>query len=125
MTLPLRGGFRLLGMNDTATPLHIDLLYFEGCPSYKRTQADLSEVLAAADLDVTLRLVEVQTPEQADALHFAGSPTVKVNGIDLEGYDGPGVLACRVYQENGGKGCPSKALLERALIAAGNSLEAR
>jgi len=112
-------------MSDTATPLRIDLLYLEGCPSCERTQADLTQVLAAAELDATLRLVEVQTPEQADALYFAGSPTVKVNGIDLEGYEGPGVLACRVYQENGGKGWPSMALLERALTAAKPPLEAR
>lgn len=105
-------------MSDIAIPLHIDLLYFGGCPSYARTQADLAEVLAASELDATVRLVEVQTPEQADALHFAGSPTVKLNGIDLEGYDGPGVLACRVYRENGGRGWPSKALLESALVAA-------
>lgn len=38
--------------------------------------------------------------------------------VDLEGYSGPGVLACRVYRENGGKGWPSKTLLERALVAA-------
>ncbi len=124
LTLPLRGGFRLPGMSDTATSLHIDLLYFEGCPSCERTQADLTEVLAAADLDATVRLVEVQASEQADTLRFAGSPMVKVNGVDLEGYDGPGVLACRVYRENGGKGWPSRALLERALAAAKTSMEA-
>jgi hypothetical protein len=112
-------------MNDIAIPLHIDLLYFRGCPSYARTQADLADVLTASELDATVRLVSVQTLEQADALHFAGSPTVKVNGIDLENYDGPGVLACRVYRENGGKGWPSKALLERALAAAKTPWEAR
>ena len=112
-------------MSDIATPLQIDLLYFDGCPSCERTQADLAEILAASELDATVHLVEVQTLEQADNLHFAGSPTVKVNGTDLEGYDGPGVLACRVYRENGGKGWPSKALLERALAAAKPPLEAR
>lgn len=103
-------------MSDTATTLQIDLLYFGGCPSYEQTQADLSQVLADAGLDATVRLIEVQTPEEADALHFAGSPTVKVNGVDLEGYDGPGVLACRVYRENGGKGWPSHALLRAGLL---------
>ena len=112
-------------MSDIATPLQIDLLYFEGCPSCEQTQADLAQVLAAADLDATVRFVEVQTSEQADTLHFAGSPTVKVNGVDLEGYDGPGVMACRVYQENSGKGWPSRALLERALTAAKTPSEVR
>jgi hypothetical protein len=103
-------------MTDTATPLHIDLLYFEGCPSYEQTQADLAHVLADAGMDATVRLVEVQTLEEADALHFAGSPTVKVNGVDLEGYNGPGVMACRVYQENSSKGWPSRALLRSRLL---------
>ena len=97
----------------------IDLLYFVGCPSYRRVCRDLVEVISKRGLDACVRLVRIDTPERAEALHLAGSPTVKVNGYDLEGYDGPGVLACRVYRENGGKGWPSRQQLERALSASG------
>ena len=67
------------------------------------------------DLDAQVRLVRVATQAQADALRFAGSPTVNVNGRELEGYDGPGVLACRLYDE---KGWPSRELLRQRLLAA-------
>ncbi len=93
-------------------PIHIELLYFDGCPSYKNTWNDLLEVITEHDLEVTVRLTKVRNVEQADALHFAGSPTIRVNGRDLEGYRGDGVMACRIYEENGGKGYPSKALLQ-------------
>ena len=46
-----------------------------------------------------------------DLSYFAGSPTIKVNGQDLEDYQGNGVMACRRYEENNGKGWPSKDLL--------------
>jgi hypothetical protein len=59
--------------------------------------------------------VNVDSLEKADQLHFAGSPTVQINGLDLEGYDGPGVMACRVYFENDRKGWPSKQQLKERL----------
>lgn len=100
-------------------PTCIDLLYLADCPSYQRVWRDLAEVISERKLDACVRLVRVDTPERAEALHFAGSPTVKVNGHDLEGYAGPGVLACRVYRENNGRGWPSRQQLKRALSASG------
>jgi|FLYL01.1.fsa_nt_gi hypothetical protein len=102
-------------MNTHHCTTCIDLLYFAGCPSYQQVWHDLVEVIADAELDACVRLVNVDTPEKATALHFAGSPTVKVNGHDLEGYAGDGFLACRFYRENDGKGWPSRNLLRRAL----------
>ena len=46
-----------------------------------------------------------------DLRYFAGSPTIKVNGQDLEDYQGNGVMACRRHEENNGKGWPSKDLV--------------
>ena len=97
--------------------LHVELLYFEGCPSYRTAWTELLEVIAEHDLDVTVRPIKVNSLEKAETLHFAGSPSLTVNGVDLERYEGAGVLACRVYEENGGKGWPRKELLERRLMA--------
>lgn len=103
-------------MNDFEVPIKVDLLYMSDCPSYRHVWSDLREVITQRNLDAAVRLVRVDTQEEADRLHFAGSPTIKVNGRDLEGYTGPGVLACRVYRENGGKGWPSQALLGVILL---------
>lgn len=93
----------------------VDLLYFDGCPSYLRVWHDLAGVISEGGLDACVRLVLVDTLEAARRLGFAGSPTVKINGRDLEGFDGEAVMACRVYQENGGNGWPSRELLRRSL----------
>ena len=46
-----------------------------------------------------------------DLRYFAGSPTIRINGLDLEDYQGAGVMACRRHEENNGKGWPSKDLV--------------
>jgi len=107
-------------MKNSEAPIRIELLYFDGCPSYGHVWSDLVELIAERNLDARAKLVRVATQAQADSLHFAGSPTVKVNGRDLEGYDGPGVLACRLYGQEG-KGRPSRELLRKRLLAAVNS----
>lgn len=98
--------------------IQVDLLYFDGCPSYKSAWNNLLDVISEQRLDVTVRPINVDTLEKAETLHFAGSPSIKVNGRDLEDYQGAGVMACRRYEENDGKGWPSKALLVKRLMAA-------
>lgn len=94
----------------------VELLYFDGCPSYQRVWQELFEVIEEARLDACVRPVLVTTSDEAQALGFPGSPSVRVNGVDLEGYQGDGALSCRVYAENGGTNWPSKGLLRRALV---------
>ncbi len=94
-----------------STRLTIDLLYFEDCPSYRQAWNDILDVLVEEKIDASVRLVAVESLERARELQFAGSPTIRVNGQDLEGYQGEGVIACRVYKENSAKGWPSKDLL--------------
>jgi hypothetical protein len=102
-------------VKNSEAPIRVELLYFDGCPSYERVRSDPMEVIAEISLDARVRLVRVATQAQAAALRFAGLPTVKVNGRDLEDHDGPGVLACRLYGE---KGWPSRELLRQRLLAA-------
>lgn len=70
------------------------------------------------DLDVHARLRDIGELEESEKVAFAGSPTIRINGRDLEGYDGPAVLACRRYPDNHGQGWPSRALLFERLRAA-------
>ena len=95
--------------------MKIELLYFDGCPNYKRAWNDLAEVIVKHKLDVSVKLLNVDTVEKANKLKFAGSPTIKVNGRDLEGYEGNGIVACRVYDENNRQGFPSLELLSKRL----------
>jgi hypothetical protein len=98
--------------------VRIDVLYFDGCPSCAHAWSELGLVLASERLDASVRLLNVVDLDDS-ALHgFAGSPTIRVNGRDLEGYDGPAVMACRRYADNGGRGWPSRRVITRAVRAA-------
>jgi hypothetical protein len=105
-------------MNKPDQSIRVELHFFDSCPSYKRAWGDLLDVITEAQLDVTVRPVNIDSVEKAGELKFAGSPTIRVNGHDLEEYSGPGVMACRVYQENRNQGWPSKTLLKQKLVAA-------
>ena len=78
-----------------------------------------------AGLSPELRLVRVDNPEQARRVRFLGSPTVRVNGRDVEpdAADRAGVgLGCRLYRgPEGFRGTPTDADLRAALHASGPS----
>ena len=95
----------------------IEVLYFEGCPNLEPTLSLSSEVLGQLKLSADVREVEVRTPEDAERLRFLGSPSVRVDGKDIE----PGAdsrteyaLSCRIYADGG---VPRKELLVAALLA--------
>lgn len=100
----------------------IDLLYFEGCPNHEAARELIERIADEEAIDLELRLVEVTSIGETEHLRFLGSPTVRVNGHDIE----PGAdhrsdftLACRVYRtESGHTGVPPETWLRAALRAA-------
>ena len=60
------------------------MLYFEGCPNHEPTVALVREVVAGLDLSAEVEEIEVNTQTDAERLRFLGSPTVQVNGVDME-----------------------------------------
>ena len=95
----------------------IEVLYFAGCPNHEPTISLANEVLSELGLFAEIREVEVRTPEDAERLRFLGSPSVRVDGKDIE----PGAESCREYALScriyGDSGLPPKALLVAALEA--------
>jgi hypothetical protein len=97
----------------------VELLYFDGCPSWENAWCALGRVLAETRSVVTVHLRNIEDVPAKQRHGFAGSPTIRINGRDLEGWGGPPVMACRLYAENNGRGWPSPELLQGALTAAG------
>src|SRR5437763_6197297 len=89
---------------------HIELLWWEGCPSTERALAALREALeqlGIEDSDVQMR--EIQTDEDALQTDFRGSPTILIDGVDLVPAK-PGEpigLSCRVYRRRDGRISPT------------------
>lgn len=92
----------------------VELLYFDDCPSWRHAWAVLGDGLALTGRDAEVRLRKIDDGLEAEATGFAGSPTLRFDGRDLEGYDGPAVMACRTYRGNEGRGWPS---LEQVVAA--------
>ena len=62
----------------------IGIFFIEGCPGVLPTAKHIKEVIAEESIDAEISLILIETPEDARQLHFTGSPTVRINGIDIE-----------------------------------------
>jgi hypothetical protein len=107
-----RGG----GLRSAA--MRVEVLYFDGCPTYQAAEETLRGVLAREDIEADVELVAVNTDEEAQRLKFPGSPIIRVDGEDLFPVPNRAVysLGCRTYATREGlKGSPDAAMLREAL----------
>ena len=106
-------------MSVGRTPV-VELLYFDGCPGHERLLPVVERLAAEAGADVHVRAVE--TVEAAEAQRFLGSPTLRVDGVDVD----PGAAArddfgmkCRIYRSDEGQSAvPPEAWISAALARA-------
>jgi hypothetical protein len=102
--------------------MKVEVLYFDGCPTYRAAHKTLAEVVCEEGLQAEVELVAVNTDEEARRLRFPGSPTIRVDGRDL--FPTPARedwrLGCRVYATPEGlKGSPTVEMLREALTKEG------
>jgi len=64
--------------------VRVRLLKTDGCANAAETEPLVREVLAALAPAAELEIVTVTSASQLEALRFAGSPTILVDGVDLE-----------------------------------------
>jgi hypothetical protein len=105
----------------------VELLWWEGCPSWKETLEELEAAMSAVGLDPAHVVVrEIDDFAHAELEGFVGSPTIRVDGHDIrppEEGELPG-LTCRVYQLRDGRISPKPdpadlhEALERAVAGA-------
>jgi hypothetical protein len=88
----------------------VELLYFEGCPNHKALLPHLRDLLRSAGAGDQIQLRHIPDDGAARRDRFLGSPTVRVDGHDVE----PGAserrdygMKCRLYATGDGlRGTP-------------------
>jgi hypothetical protein len=97
----------------------IEILVFDGCPNAAPTRELVERIASQLSVKPEIVVVVVPDAEAAERAWFLGSPTVRVNGLDIE----PGAearrdysMSCRVYQTAGVvAGQPDETWLRDAL----------
>ena len=87
----------------------MELLWWDGCPSSDDAHALVRRLMAEAGLDPeSLRSIEIDTDHAAEREGFVGSPTVRVDGHDIQppAQPEPPGLTCRVYHLRDGRISP-------------------
>jgi hypothetical protein len=101
--------------------MNVEVLYFSGCSSYERLLPRLRELVAQAGGDpAAIEIRPVESLEAAEHARFLGSPTVRVNGQDVD----PGAaerddfgLKCRLYRSADGQSSEPPERWIRAALA--------
>lgn len=99
--------------------MKVELLYFDGCPNHEALLPRLRELLAREDGPAEIDLRRITDDETAQRERFLGSPTVRVDGLDVE----PDAerrtdygMKCRLYRTPTGlSGQPQDEWLRAAL----------
>jgi len=99
--------------------MRVEVLYFEDCPNHAPTVERVRAELVSRGLPKEIEEVEIHNQAEAAALGFLGSPSVRINGLDIEeearNLKSFG-MSCRTYLEGTVRsGSPSSDLIGRAL----------
>jgi hypothetical protein len=101
---------------------HVELLYFTGCPAYRRARERTLAVMAALGLPPQVAMTRVRSEREAARLNFPGSPTLRVDGADVDpegaARGGSRGLVSREYNAGGAReDIPPEAAIRKALAA--------
>jgi hypothetical protein len=98
----------------------IEVLYVQDCPHYPGTLALVERVRAELGIDAQLRTALIDDQAAADQARFPGSPTVRIDGRDVEPGSEPTTeytVGCRLYRlEHRFAGQPEERWIREALL---------
>ena len=97
--------------------MKVELLYFDGCPSWKQGLENLKAALELENIKADIELIQVETPEDATKEKFLGSPCFRFEGNYLWPEERSSYhLGCRVYATpDGMHGFPTIEMLREKL----------
>jgi hypothetical protein len=96
----------------------INLLYFDGCPSWKTALTNLQSAVKEEQLDYSINPIRILTDQEAATAKFLGSPSFQIDGNDFWPENRSTFsMNYRVYKTPGGlKGWPTVEMHHQKLI---------
>jgi hypothetical protein len=102
--------------------MKVQLLWFRDCANHQGARTLIRQVLMEKGLLSEVEEVEITDADVAEHHRFPGSPTIRVNGRDVDPAfedEGDYTLRCRVYATDAGlTGVPLRTWIEDAVEAA-------
>lgn len=94
--------------------LKLEFQYFEGCPNHIVMQNNISEAIKGLKDKIDLFKILVEDEATAKQVGFRGSPTLLIDGEDINGMPAPDhpKLACRFYPN----GIPSSNEIKKIIL---------
>ena len=102
--------------------MEIKFYYWEDCPSHEDALERLQEQMTDLSIIDPVTVIELKTEADAQRYQFIGSPTIHINGVDVDPPppEAEYALNCRVYRHENGRFSPLpsvnmiRAALEKA-----------
>lgn len=101
--------------------MKIEVLYFEDCPNHKPTVERVKQVIDRLGVAADVREVELTQDDDPVIMKFIGSPTVLIDGRDVDPAQRAGAsygFCCRTF---GGEGMPPVDIIENAIQTFGTA----
>jgi hypothetical protein len=99
--------------------MRVELLYTDDDPNYMAARQNLVEVLNEDAFETTIQMIAIGSMADAELLGFPGSPTIRVDGEDIDPENATSVgLGRRTYSTSPAEtatGVPGKALIRAAV----------
>jgi hypothetical protein len=103
--------------------MRVELLFWDADPEYMTSRQRLVEVLIEDAFETPIQMIAVATEADAEFLALPGSPTIRIDGADIdpEGAGAPGLYLRTYAPEDEGDvsdppaRSPSKAMIRRAV----------
>ena len=96
----------------------ISFLYSDDCPSHHKALRRLRKIMDQEGITAEVEAINIRTNEEAITHRFRGSPTILIDGRDIDpsSLEGFG-LACRAYRLEDGRisPLPSETMIRKAL----------
>jgi len=97
--------------------IKIELLHTKDCPYWKEALKTIIEIINEYKIDAELKAITIGGIRKAEKYSFPGSPTIRINGVDIDPkYKGGIGLGYRIYFYNGKPyGYPPRKMIITAL----------